>query len=187
MRTIYVYDYKNYKVGGTVGVRPSVRAIIIKDGKLGMIHSRRFDYYTFAGGGIDPGESHEEALIREVREELGLKVLPETIREYGLLIRKEKGKIDDLFIQENYYYLCEVSDQQMEQELEGYEIIEDYEVCWVTPEIAIRVNQDHDHGEMGSGPTQAEYMHHLFHRDEVLMRKLVEEGLVPAGEPAENG
>lgn len=187
MRTLYVYDYKNYKVDGTVGVRPSVRAIIIKDGKLGMIHSRKFDYYTFAGGGIDPGESQEEALIREVREELGLKVRPETIREYGLLVRKEKGAIDDLFIQENYYYLCEVEEQQLEQELEGYEIVEDYELCWVTPETAIRTNWDHDHGEMCSGPSHENYMSHLFHRDEMLMRKLVEEGLIPTGESAENG
>ena len=70
MRTLFEFDYKDYKENGTVGIRPSVRGIIIKDGRLAMVHSRKFDYYAFSGGGIDKGEEKEEALIREIREEL---------------------------------------------------------------------------------------------------------------------
>ena len=107
MRTLFVFDYKDYKENGTVGIRPSVRGIIIKDGRIAMVHSRKYNYYAFPGGGIDPGEKKEETLIREIREELGLDVIPESIKEYGLVIRKEKGAIDDLFILENYYFLCQ--------------------------------------------------------------------------------
>ena len=32
-----------------------------------MIHSLKYDYYKFPGGGIEDGESNEEALIRETR------------------------------------------------------------------------------------------------------------------------
>lgn len=36
---------------------PSVRAIIIKNDKVSMIHSMKYDYYEFPGGGIEKGES----------------------------------------------------------------------------------------------------------------------------------
>ena len=99
MRELAVYDYKNYKENGTVGRRPSVRGVIIREGKIAMVHSLKYDYYKFPGGGIDSGESHLDALIREVREETGLIVIPQSVKEYGLVVRREKGRFEDLFIQ----------------------------------------------------------------------------------------
>ena len=37
MRELFVIDKKNYKENGTVGRRPSVRGIVIKDGKIAMM------------------------------------------------------------------------------------------------------------------------------------------------------
>ena len=174
MRIIHEFDYKNYKEDGTVGIRPSVRGIIIREGKIAMVHSSKYDYYTFPGGGIDQGESKEDTLIREMREEVGLEVIPDSIQEYGLIIRKEKGAIDDLFIQENYYYLCDVSDNVLEQTLETYEADEEYELCWMEPETAIKANIDNPHGAV----TDEKWIKHLFKRDELLIEKLKEEGLL---------
>ena len=117
-RILFVVDYRNYKENGTIGKRPSSRGIIIKDNKLGMVYSRKYDYYKFPGGGIDNGETNEEALVREVKEEVGLEVIKSSIKEYGLAIRKEMGKIEDIFVQENYYYFCEVTDNIFDQKLE---------------------------------------------------------------------
>jgi len=175
MRTLFEYDYKNYKENGTVGIRPSVRGIIIKNGKLALVYSRKYDYYSFAGGGLNNGETNEDALIREIREELGLNVIPESIREYGLIVRKEKGAIDDLFIQENYYYLCDVSDQVTAQQLEGYEIDEAYELRWVTPSEILETNRKHSHGTLDAQPWAA----HLFEREERLLDTLISEKLLP--------
>ena len=174
MKTLFVFDYRDYKENGTVGVRPSVRGIIIRDGKIAMIHSRKYDYYTFPGGGIDPNESKEDALIREIREETGLEVIPESIREYGMIIRKEKGAIDDLFIQENYFYLCDASGRLFRQELSGYEIDEELELCWADPGAAAAANRDRPHGELSG----QEWAKHLFRRDEMLIGKLKEDGLL---------
>ena len=115
MRELAVYDYKNYKENGTVGKRPSARGIIIREGKIAMVHSLKYDYYKFPGGGIDSGESNLDALMREVEEETGLIVIPESIQEYGLVLRKEKGKFEDIFIQENFFYFCDVEKEAASQ------------------------------------------------------------------------
>ena len=66
MKNLFTIDKKNYKENGTVGKRPSVRGIIIKDGKIAMMHSLKYDYYKLPGGGMEKGKSYEETLIREV-------------------------------------------------------------------------------------------------------------------------
>ena len=42
MRELFVIDLKNYNPDGTVGRRPSVRGIVIKDGKIAMMHSLKY-------------------------------------------------------------------------------------------------------------------------------------------------
>ena len=71
MRELFILDKKNYNPNGSVGKRPSVRGIILRNGKIAMMHSQKYNYYKLPGGGIEPGESLEETLIREVREESG--------------------------------------------------------------------------------------------------------------------
>jgi 8-oxo-dGTP pyrophosphatase MutT (NUDIX family) len=50
--------------------------VLIEDDKLALIERHRAEahYYSFPGGGIDKGESPEEAAIREAEEELGIVV-----------------------------------------------------------------------------------------------------------------
>lgn len=172
MRLLFEFDYKDYRADGTVGRRPSVRAAIIRGDKIAMVYSARYDYYSFPGGGIDEGESQPEALIREVREELGLEVIPETIEEYGLVLRKEKGHIDDLFIQENYFYRCQVADMVVPQKLEGYEIEEEYTLRWVTAAEVMDTNHTHHHGEISDKP----YAQRMVVRISQIIKKLIEEG-----------
>jgi 8-oxo-dGTP pyrophosphatase MutT (NUDIX family) len=55
-------------------------AVVVRDGRMLVIRRSRSVVapltYCFPGGGIEPGESEEEALIREFREEIGVKVWP---------------------------------------------------------------------------------------------------------------
>jgi len=48
-----------------------------------MVRSQKYGEYKFPGGGIERNETHAEALIREVMEETGYRLLPESINEYG--------------------------------------------------------------------------------------------------------
>jgi len=57
-----------------VGIRPA--AIVIKDGKVLLVRSKygEEEFYLFPGGGLEFGETIEEAAIRETFEETGVKI-----------------------------------------------------------------------------------------------------------------
>ena len=147
MRLLFEIDRQNYQTGGTSATRPSVRGIIIKNGKIAMIHSLTYDYYKFPGGGIENNENHIDTLIREVMEESGLKVIPDSVREYGFVHRIEKGNSEDIFIQDNYYYLCNAENTVYQQNLDQYEDEEKFTLEWVSPETVLTVNRTHFHRE----------------------------------------
>ena len=120
-----------------------MRGIIFTgDGKIALAHSRKRHYYKFPGGGIEAGENHKEALLREVKEETGLTVIPDSIREFGNVLRLQKGNEGPsvIFAQENYYYLCEVEKTVGEQNLDCYEQEAEFELRFVTAQEAIREN-----------------------------------------------
>lgn len=65
-----------------------VGAIITKGDQVLMVKNTRDDWYYSVGGRIQVGETSEQAIVREVREELGISM-----------------EIDRLgFIHENYFY-----------------------------------------------------------------------------------
>lgn len=146
MRLLFEIDTKDYDPNGKAFVRPSVRGIILRDGKVAMVHSLKYGYYKFPGGGIENGESLEQALLREVAEESGLQVIPGSIREYGLVHRVQKGEREDMFIQDNYYFLCDVEPQVQAQHLDDYEAEERFTLEFVDPYHAIHTNRSADHG-----------------------------------------
>lgn len=59
-------------------MRDTCRAIIIKGDKIVLIYRERdnMKYYVFPGGGIEPNETKEECVIRELKEELGITIKP---------------------------------------------------------------------------------------------------------------
>ena len=144
MRHLFTIDTHDYDPNGSVYTRPSVRAIIIEDRKVLMVHSLKYDYYKFPGGGMDAGEGMEEALRREVAEEAGRLVVPGSVREYGLVRRVSKHDRADIFLQDNFYYLCQVG-EAVDQNLDDYEAEERFTPEFVTPENAIEINRFHDH------------------------------------------
>ena len=67
MRLLFEMDKKDYGECTHSFIRDSARAIIIKSGKIAMVHSLKYDYFKFPGGGIEKGEEPIDALIRETR------------------------------------------------------------------------------------------------------------------------
>lgn len=148
MRLLFEIDTKDYDPSGVVFVRHSARCIHIKNGMAAMVHSVKYDYYKFPGGGIERGESNISAMIRETREETGLVVIPASVKEYGRVHRIQKSDYDDTdcLVQDNYYYLCDVEESVRSQKLDGYEADEKFTLEYVEPDKAIFVNREIDHG-----------------------------------------
>ena len=142
MRSLFEIDLKDYEGCTKVFRRPSARAVILKGDKIALVYATEEKYYKFPGGGIHEDEDKKEALIREVREETGLNVIPESIREYGSVLRKQKSeKADDtVFEQENYYYLCETEDTQGAQDLDEYEKDAGFMLVYADIDEAIKAN-----------------------------------------------
>jgi 8-oxo-dGTP diphosphatase len=46
---------------------------VVRDGRVAVVHRPKYDDWSLPKGKLDPGESFEEAAVREVEEETGLR------------------------------------------------------------------------------------------------------------------
>ena len=82
----------------TYPTRPylAVSAAIFRDGKVLIVRRARppaHGLYTLPGGGVELGETLEEAVIREVREETNLDVEPVALAGYRQAIAHDAGGV----------------------------------------------------------------------------------------------
>jgi 8-oxo-dGTP diphosphatase len=47
--------------------------VVVRDGKVLLVHRPRYDDWSFPKGKLDPGESFADAALREVEEETGVR------------------------------------------------------------------------------------------------------------------
>lgn len=64
----------------------------VVDRKVLMSLSEGKDAFYIPGGKREEGETDEQALVREVKEELDVDIKPETMREYGVFEAQAHGK-----------------------------------------------------------------------------------------------
>jgi 8-oxo-dGTP pyrophosphatase MutT (NUDIX family) len=76
-------------------MRKRAGIILIHEGKLALMerHRQGRHYFAFPGGGVDEGETDEQAAVREALEELGVKV--EIAQKAATILRE--GRRDQVY------------------------------------------------------------------------------------------
>lgn len=114
-------------------LRRAARAVILdKEGNIAFQYIGRDGYYKLPGGGIDQGESIEDGLRREIREEAGSEIV---IGEPIGLVIEYRNEFD--VIQLSYTYLAELDGEVGEVALEQEEIDEGMVPMWLPLDEAI--------------------------------------------------
>lgn len=140
MQTFY-FDSHDYPENGSVFHRTAVRGIVQREGKL-LLVTNKFGDFKFPGGGMEPGETPEQALSREMLEETGHLLKPGSLRECCLAKERRKGQTADILEMESYYYLCEIEDgEPMGLHLDEYEAEQEFHGVWLPLPEALEKNQ----------------------------------------------
>jgi 8-oxo-dGTP diphosphatase len=88
----------------TYPTRPylAVSAAIFRDGRVLIVRRAQppaSGLYTLPGGGVELGETLQQAIVREVREETGLDIVPLVLAGYReLIVRDSAGRIERHFV-----------------------------------------------------------------------------------------
>lgn len=115
MQQLLMMDEKDYNETLEEITRVAVRGIIFDGGKLLVIEDKTGGV-KLPGGGQESGEDDLTTLIREVKEETGYTVIPETIRPFGTIEEKRKARHEDkIWHQISRLYFCKTASGQTEQ------------------------------------------------------------------------
>ena len=142
MKEIEIIHEWGGKTFTTEYVRRAVRAIIWMDDKILLVYSAGKGDYKFPGGGIEDGESPEDALTREVLEECGV-----TLSGIGGRViratekRQSMHSGDELFTMVSDYYICTCGQGMVRQNLDPYEKDLGFEPRWIELEKALEENR----------------------------------------------
>lgn len=130
IRTITEEDFgrtPNPDTWGDFKDRFGARAIIFDSkGRIALMQVSNLNYYKLPGGGVDAGESVEEALRRELMEEAGAEHIE---------ILDEIGEIDEMREQMqkksiHYCYLVKLTGALGESSRTDKEVNDGYQIVW---------------------------------------------------------
>lgn len=82
---------------------PTAGLIVIRSRKLLLAFSRNKQCFYLPGGKIDPGETSTQALVREIREELGVELPPSALEFYTHISAPAYGETAGMIMEQDCY------------------------------------------------------------------------------------
>lgn len=130
-------------LGTKVFKRRASRAIVLKGESILLLYTKRYNDFSFPGGGIDEQEDLVLALHRELAEETGANGI-KIISEFGYIdeLRPHYGEEYDLIHMLSYFYVCEINSVLGQAQMEHYEVSNGMEVRWINIHEAIAHNRE---------------------------------------------
>jgi 8-oxo-dGTP diphosphatase len=122
--------------------RRAVRALISQGSRYLLFHSQVGGDVKFPGGGVQPGEDPDEALIREVLEECGRRVVgisPAVLRVVEVRAAREAGQ---MFASSSTYHPCVIDSWVGGLRLDDYERDLGFTPIWMELDAAIGINDE---------------------------------------------
>jgi len=119
--------------------RPAAFGVLLKDGKLALVRVSKpglAPWLDLPGGALDPGETDEQAVVREFGEETGL-----VVRAGRLIVRADQffRKADD----EPVNNRSAIFVVELERSEPALKCEDDHELVWIEPgEAAVRLRHD---------------------------------------------
>ncbi|UQZ81290.1 hypothetical protein SK3146_00446 [Paenibacillus konkukensis] len=104
----------------------------IENGRILCARSRGKDTYYLPGGKREPGEADRDTLIREIEEELSVRIKPETILYFGTFEAQAHGKAEGVTVTMACYTADFEGSMQPASEIE--------ELAWLTYKDRDRVS-----------------------------------------------
>jgi ADP-ribose pyrophosphatase YjhB (NUDIX family) len=127
---------------GQLSKREAVRAVIADGTDLLMLYTRRYDDYSFPGGGMSMGEESEACLLRELQEETGAAAV--AIKRYlGYVdeMRPDRRDSPNTMLMRSHFYECAVERTLGTSSPEDYEVANGMVAVWVDGRTALEHNE----------------------------------------------
>lgn len=130
------------KKDGRIFKRRASRGIIVKDSKILLLYTKRYNDYSFPGGGVDEGEDLITGLKRELVEEIGAQNI-EVLNAFGYIdeFRPHYKARYDFMHMLSYFYVCKIDDELKPAQFEAHEIANGMSSVWIDINEAIQHNK----------------------------------------------
>ena len=127
---------------GRILERLAARAIVLQGEEILLLHTRRYNDYSFPGGGLYPGEDIVNGMHRELQEETGARNI-RVLRHYGYVeeYRPHHKPEYDLMFMRSHFYLCQTDCELGSVALEPYEQANGMTPQWINIHHAIAHNE----------------------------------------------
>lgn len=128
---------------GRVYRRHAARGIVLREEKILLLFTERYNDFSLPGGGIDHNEDIHMALKRELEEETGAREV-QVRSHYGFIeeYRPHWKPEYDLMHMTSHFFLCDVAPHLCQARMESYEISNGMSPVWVSVEQAMNHNRE---------------------------------------------
>lgn len=127
---------------GKVLKREAARGIILRESKILLLFTERYNDFSLPGGGIAENEDIYKALHRELEEETGAQDIT-VVDHYGYIeeLRPYWKPEFDLMQMTSHFFVCNIGTEQSTPKMETYEIDNGMRPIWIDLEEALKHNE----------------------------------------------